>query len=270
MQRRQAARQPPHLIGELEQQVQRDGGQAPVERARGAHRRGSGPHRAVVGEAERGRVARQRHDRPRLVGVGQRLRGLKALRTARGMQDRPAGRVGELKRAQPPERRAVGAVELHDLDGAEDAPVVQRGLVLERGQQPKRGGVAGRGRVEVELDVGNRCPAVVGLKHVGEVPDAHVVALQREVLAAEAALRGLQVADGRGQLRGGIEAGIDRRALRDELLEVARAGAAGHGVDLIGERLAAGDVDLLAEHRGGPSRRGSASVPPHPRRCRRR
>ena len=63
-----------------------------------------------------------------LVGGGQRGGSANGLTR---MQHRAAGVVGELERAQARQRGAVGAVEVHDRDGGEDAPVLGPRVVTE-------------------------------------------------------------------------------------------------------------------------------------------
>jgi hypothetical protein len=106
-----------------------------------------------------------------------------------------------------------------------------------------------RGRVEVQLRVRDRLAAVVVGEHVLKVADPHVVGDDRQVGADESLLGEPQVADGRGERLGGIEAVVD---LGSRALELRHTGAPAEGVcpvDLGGELPARGQVDVHAEQR---------------------
>ena len=71
-------------------------------------------------------------------------------------------------------------------------------------------------RVEVQLDVRNRSPAVIEGEHPGEIADPHVVGLDRQVQASEAPLGHLEVAHRRPQRLAGIEALIGAGSRRPQ------------------------------------------------------
>ncbi len=80
---------------------------------------------------------------------------------------------------------AVGAVQVHDRHRAQDAPVVERGVVAEPGEQIERRAMAVRRGVEVQLRIRDGTAAVVVVEDLLEVADPHVVGDDREVGAPE-------------------------------------------------------------------------------------
>ena len=109
------------------------------------------------------------------------------------MQHLLGGVLRRLQRRDPIEAVGVRAVQAHDLARRLDAPEVRRRVVAERREPAVSLLVLQRRGVEVQPRVGDVVLAV-GAQRVLQVADAHVVADDREIVAAELAAGEPQIA----------------------------------------------------------------------------
>ena len=139
--------------------------------------------------------------------------------------------------------------------------------------------MAARRRVEVDLgprellvahDVGDRRRPLAGerAQHALEVADAHVVALEREVVAAEPPLRDRQVAPRGGERLRGVEALVGAAPVGLERPHLGRVAAPALALDAAGEVARARDVHLHAEQLPGGPGHDLRRAPRRPRRRR--
>ena len=159
---------------------------------------------------------------------------------------------------------AVVAVQAHDLPPREHLPVVVGGVVAEL-EQPAVG-LRVTGEAGVEVDLGPARALAERPQHALQVADPHVVGDERVVLAAERVLGELEVAPGRLERLGAVEALVDLRPLGAQLADLVLVPARALAVDPAAELGAARACRPSCRAGRSPCRRGSASARPRPRR----
>jgi hypothetical protein len=163
---------------------------------------------------------------------------------------------GVLARVQALQARqllGVVAQEAQDVAGGGHAPEVRRGIVPQAGQQPPGRRVAQRRAREEDLGVGDGALAQGG-QHGLQVAHAHVVGGHRQVVAPQPLACEDEVARGRVERLGRVEALVDHAAARlaradaPAARDAARQPLAGAHVDAHAEQVATG----LGEDLGQP------------------